>query len=100
MVCKNKQLENVIYEWLAYDRGSSAVPPIKIPGFHNNGVTNTILVHSKVVHETDSGQAQGDQVRWMRFTLDTVGKTAWPADRQGRPIYPDGCEALAKHRER
>ena len=24
----------------------------------------------------------------MRLTLDTVGKIAWPLDRQGRPIYP------------
>jgi type III restriction enzyme len=100
LVCKNTQLANVIYEWLASDRGPSAVPPIKIPGFHNNGETNTILVHSKVVHETDSGQAQGDQVRWMRFTLDTVGKTAWPADSQERAIYPAGFEELAKKLER
>ena len=32
----------------------------------------------------------------MRFTLDTVGKTTWPADRQGRPIYPEGFEELAE----
>lgn len=32
----------------------------------------------------------------MRLTLDTVGKTDWPQDRQGRPIYPEGFEELAK----
>ena len=31
--------------------------------------------------------AKGDEVRWMRFTLDTVGKTTWTVDRQERPIY-------------
>ena len=36
----------------------------------------------------------------MRFTLDTVGKTDWPRDRQGRPIYPEGFEELAKKLER
>ena len=36
----------------------------------------------------------------MRFTLDTVGKTDWPSDRQGRPIYPDGFEELAKKLDR
>ena len=36
----------------------------------------------------------------MRLTLDTVGKTGWPLDRQGRPIYPEGFEELAKKLER
>jgi type III restriction enzyme len=31
----------------------------------------------------------------MRFTLDTVGTLEWPADGQGRPVYPEGFEALA-----
>ena len=34
-------------------------------------------------------------MRWMRLTLDTVGKTEWPSDCQGRPIYPQGFEELA-----
>src|SRR5262249_19532636 len=38
--------------------------------------------------------------RWMRTTLDTVGKTAWPQDRQGRPIYPEGFEDLARRLDR
>src|SRR3970040_1554004 len=32
----------------------------------------------------------------MRHTLNTVGKTSWPRDDQGRSIYPDGFEELAK----
>jgi type III restriction enzyme len=32
----------------------------------------------------------------MRFTLDTVGKRAWPEDPQGRPLFPTGFEELAK----
>ena len=31
--------------------------------------------------------------------VDTVGRTAWPVDQQGRPIYPDGFEDLAKKLE-
>lgn len=31
----------------------------------------------------------------MRYTLDTVGKTGWSLDKQGRPIYPKGFEELA-----
>ena len=30
---------------------------------------------SKVVHETDTEGAKSDESSWMRFTLDTVGKT-------------------------
>lgn len=39
--------------------------------------------------------AKSDETRWMRLTLDTVGKVAWPADSQGQPIYPEGFEELA-----
>lgn len=86
LVCKNTQLANVVYGWLANNEAPTGIPPVKIEGFHNNGETNTIIVHSKVVHETDAGHAQSDQTRWMRFTLDTVGKTAWPMDTVGRPL--------------
>jgi len=34
----------------------------------------------------------------MRFTLDTVGKTGWPRDQFGKPIYPEGFEELARKR--
>ena len=36
----------------------------------------------------------------MRFTLDTVGKPTGRPDRQGRPIYPEGFEELAKKLDR
>jgi type III restriction enzyme len=53
-----------------------------------------------VVHDTDTGEAKSDEQRWMRLTLDTVGKLKWPEDRQGRPIYPEHFEELAKKLER
>lgn len=125
LVCKNTQIAKVLYEWLAEDRAPTGIPPAKIDGFKNEiqwvggtlgsftlGVDtlglqelrgtpkNTIRVDSKVVHESDSGEAKGDEVRWMRFTLDTVGKTAWPTDHVGRPLYPDGFKELADKLER
>lgn len=73
--------------------------PRWIDGFLNrDGRINTIRVDSKVVHETDTGRAKSDEAQWMRFTLDTVGKVAWPTDQQGRPIYPEGFEELARKR--
>jgi type III restriction enzyme len=72
-----------------------------MPGFRNkSGQIFTIRVDSKVVHETDSDTAKGDESRWMRCTLDTVGKLQWPEDKQGRPIYPQGFEELAKKLKR
>jgi type III restriction enzyme len=97
LVCKNTKIAKVMYEWLAKDNAPTGIPPANIEGFRNrDGKLNTIRVDSKVVHETDTGEAKGDDSRWMRLTLDTVGKTDWPADRQGRPIYPEGFEELAK----
>ena len=101
LVCKNTPIAKVVYEWLAEDKAPAGIPPSKIEGFRNrDGEINTIRVDSKVVHETDTGEAKSDESRWMRFTLDTVGKASWPRDRQGRPIYPEGFEELAKKLER
>lgn len=95
LVCKNTQIAKVLYEWLAEDKAPTGIPPAKLEGFRNNGCQYTIRVDSKVVHESDSGEAKNDEVRWMRFTLDTVGKIAWPTDRVGRPLYPEGFKELA-----
>jgi len=97
LVCKNTRIAKVIYEWLAEGKGPLGIPPANIEGFRNrNGMASTIRVDSKVVHETNTGEAKSDESRWMRLTLDTVGKLSWPTDRQGRPIYPEGFEELAK----
>lgn len=96
VVCKNTRIAKVVYEWLAENRPPPGIPPAKIEGFLNDGRVSTIRVDSKVVHETDSDQSKGDESAWMRRTLDTVGKTEWQKDRQGRPIYPEGFEVLAK----
>jgi type III restriction enzyme len=96
LVCKTTELAKVIYEWLAEDQPPSGIPPSKLEGFLNrDGIINTIRVDSKVVHETDTGAAKSDETRWMRLTLDTVGKVSWPTDRQGRPLYPEDFEELA-----
>jgi type III restriction enzyme len=97
LVCKNTKLAKIVYEWLAEDQAPTGIPPINIPGFRNlEGQQNTIRVDSKVVHETDTGEAKSDEALWMRLTLDTVGKMDWQRDRQGRPLYPEGFEALAQ----
>ncbi len=96
IVCKNTKIADVIYRWLGENDPPSGIPPAKMAGFLNtDGRKNTIRVDSKVVAETDTGEARSDESAWMRLTLDTVGKTEWPKDRQGRSIYPEGFEGLA-----
>jgi type III restriction enzyme len=101
LVCKNTQLAKVIYEWLAEGVNPAGIPGSKLDGFRNReDVVTTIRVDSKVVHETDTGEAKGDENRWMRFVLDTVGRVAWPTDSQGRAIYPNGFPELAEKLKR
>jgi len=96
IVCRNTRLAKVIYEWIADNNCPTGIPALGIEEFRNrNGQINTIRVDSKVVHETDTEGAKSDEHRWMRFTLDTVGKTRWPTDSQGRPIYPKDFVELA-----
>jgi type III restriction enzyme len=101
LVCKNTAIAKVVYDWLGENKPPMGIPPSKIEGFRNvDGQVSTIRVDSRVVSETDTGHAKSDEAQWMRFTLDTVGRTEWPRDQQGRPIYPEGFEELAKKRDR
>ena len=101
IVCNDTALAKVVYRWLAEDEAPVGIPPARIDGLRNtDGDIRTIRVDSKVVRESDDGGAKSDADRWMRLTLDTVGKTDWPRDTQRRPIYPDGFETLAKKLER
>ncbi len=96
LVCKNTKIAKLVYEWLALDQPPPGIPSARIDGFRNlDGREVTIRVDSKVVHETDTGEAKSLESQWMRMTLDTVGKTDWPRDRQERPIHPPGFEELA-----
>jgi type III restriction enzyme len=101
LVCKNTKIAKLVFEWLAEDKAPVGTPPFKIEGLRNApGREVTIRVDSKVVHETDTGEAKSKEARWMRFQLDTVGKTDWPRDPQGRPIYPEGFAELAEELRR
>ncbi|HET7129629.1 MAG TPA: hypothetical protein VFJ93_11205 [Gaiellaceae bacterium] len=101
LVCKNTKLAAVVHEWLAEGQAPAGVPPADIAALKNTADKRyTIRVDSKVVAETEVEGAKNDESRWMRLTLDTVGKRDWPPDDQGRPIYPDDFEALAAKLER
>lgn len=101
IVCKNTRLSQVIFEWITGQPVAAGIPPADLPLFRNDSsATNTIRVDSKVIEETDQEGGKDENRRWMRFTLDTVGKTEWSVDNQGSVIYPDGFEELAKKLDR
>jgi type III restriction enzyme len=101
LVCKNTRIAKVIYDWIAEDKPPPGIPSARLDELRNkDGEIVTIRVDTKVVQETDTEGGKSDEVAWMRRTLDTVGKRDWPRDGQGRPIYPDGFEDLAKKLER
>jgi len=96
LVCKNTRIAKVFYEWLGEDNPPAGIPRIGIPGFKNSPEqAYTIRVDTRVIEESETEGSKSDENTWMRFTLDTVGKLAWPHDSQGRPVMPDGFEELA-----
>jgi type III restriction enzyme len=96
LVCKNTRIARVIYEWLAEVKPPANVPPAGLDELRNTeDRVVTIRVDTKVVQESDIEGAKSDEVAWMRFTLDTVGRVDWPRDSQQRSIYPEGFEELA-----
>ena len=101
IVCRNTRLAKIVFEWLAEDRPPVGIPPAQMPSLLNSDDRlNTIRVDSRVVHETDSGEAKSDASDWMRLTLDTVGRLEWPRDQRGQALYPAGFPELAKKLER
>lgn len=80
LVAKNKRIAKALFEWVGENKNPAGVAPFNIPDLANSdGRTVTIRVDTSVVAETDSDNAKGDDTRWMRLTLDTVGSVAWPA---------------------
>ena|SRR5438045_283201 len=66
LVCKNTKIAKVMYDWLAEDKQPTGIPPANMAGFLNrNERIASIRVDSKVVHETDTGEAKSDEGRWM-----------------------------------
>ncbi len=98
IICKTKKLAKIVYEWLAEDSPpTTTIPRAHLPELKNTeDQQNTICVYSDVQAEIDSGNTKSDETRWMRYTLDTIGKTSWPQDSQKRNQYPDGFEELAE----
>lgn len=97
VICKTKKLANIVYDWIAEDQPPTPIiPRVGLPELKNAlDQKNTICVYSDMQMEIESGVARNDETRWMRHTLDTIGRNDWPRDRQGREQYPEGFLELA-----
>jgi type III restriction enzyme len=102
IVCKNTAIAKMIHAWVAENECPDGVGKFGIPELLNkDGAAVTIRCDSKVVQDTDSDSAKNDDVKWMRHTLDTVGRQSWPINPvDGKPVFPEGFEDLAKKLER
>lgn len=95
VVCKNIKLAKAVHKWLAKNEKPSGISSSDLDALRNqDGVERTIRVDSEVAEEVDSDQgdsgAKSEKARWMRWTLNTIGKSEWPRDRAGREMHPDG----------
>jgi type III restriction enzyme len=92
IVCRNTALAKILYEWLAYGEGALGQG---IPEFRNSpGHEMTVRIDSKVAEDL-AGGGSDDEVRRLRFVLETVGKTDWLGGR-----IPEEYVALIDKRNR
>ena len=94
VVCRDTRLAKAVYEWLADEKGEVGSGPAL---FRNRSGQDpvTIRIDSKVSEDIEAGRAI-DEVTRLRYALDTVGKTQWPA---GKPPE-DYVEIVRKHNEK
>jgi type III restriction enzyme len=97
LVCRDTDLARVMFDWITGAQTPPSVAPAQLPFFKNEPSRSvTIRVDTKVLEENDSNLGKDNETRWMRHTLDTVGRISWPVDRAGLEIFPPGFEALAE----
>ena len=101
VVCRNTRLAGVVQQWISGEATPLNIPPANLELFRNEpGQVRTIRVDTKVIEDTNQEGAKDENLRWMRYTLDTVGRDIWPQDSQGRVQYPKGFEELADKLQR
>jgi type III restriction enzyme len=92
IVCRNTALAKILYLWLANGEGGFGQG---LPEFRNSvGQEVTVRIDSKVAEDL-AGGGSDDEVRRLRFILETVGKTTWPGGR-----IPEEYAALIEKRNR
>ncbi len=93
IVCRDTQLAAEVYNWLAEGKGEYGEPP----EFFRNapGDEKTVRVDSKVMESMDEGTGT-DEIKRLRFILDTVGRKTW----DGGKVPEEYAEIVRKNNEK
>lgn len=90
IVCRDTKIASAMYAWLAEGDVQYGA---NIPEFLNNaGREMTIRIDSKVEEDIETG-GSSDEVRRLRFVLETIGRTEWP----GRKVPEEYAAIVERH---
>lgn len=93
VVCRDTKVAKEVHGWLANNEGGYGEAP---EWFRNvPGKELTVRVDSKIAEEMEAGSGS-DEVRRMRFILDTIGKAKWPGDK----VPEEWSELVRKHNDK
>ena len=93
VVCRDTKVAKEVYSWLALNEGGYGESP---EWFRNEaGKELTVRVDSKVSEDMEAGGGS-DEVKRMRFILDTIGKPEWP----GGKVPAEWSELVRKHNDK
>ena len=93
IVCRDTKLAAEVYEWLANDKGNYGTSP---DYFRNrSGEEKTVRIDSKVMEDMEEGTGS-DEVKRLRFILDTVGKKTWA----GGKVPEEYADIVRKNNEK
>lgn len=93
VVCRDTKLASEVYEWLANGKGEYGTAP---EYFRNQlGDEKTVRIDSKVMENMEEGTGT-DEIKRLRFILDTVGKKTWEGDK----VPEEYSEIVRKNNEK
>lgn len=93
VVCRDTKVAGEVYNWLAHNDGGYSDSP---EWFRNEQAKEyTVRVDSKVVEDMEAGTGS-DEVKRLRFILDTIGKKTW----LGGKVPEDWSELVRKNNDK
>lgn len=93
VVCRDTKVASEVYNWIAYNDGGYGESP---EWFRNKpNEEYTVRVDSKVIEDMEEGTGS-DEIKRLRFIIDTVGKKSWP----GGKAPQEWSELVRKNNEK
>ena len=98
LVCKNTKIAKVVYEWLAENKPPTGIPPCEDRGLpqHATARSTPSAWTPRSSTRPTPARPRATNPRGCGSPWTPSARSKWPEDRQGRPLYPEGFEELAK----